>query len=71
MTEERIAVLLGGPRDGGREPILGLPHELTYEGHVYKRLHPHRTRGKWHDYGYIGERGRIITGDFDENGEPL
>ena len=71
MSEERTAVLLGGPRDGAREPILGLPKELRYGPSVYRRLHPHRTRGKWHDYCYIGESGQVITGDFDETGEAL
>lgn len=40
MTVERWAILRGGPRDGAREPILGVPSELIYDSAVYRHLHP-------------------------------
>lgn len=52
----RWAILRGGPKDGAREPILGVPAELIYGTAVYRHLHPHRTTGTRHEYEYLGER---------------
>ena len=64
------AVLIGGPRDGQRTPIMGKPDELTFGTHVY-RVRASSERIGFFNYSYIGERGKVVTGDFDETGEAL